>query len=393
VEAEVAGRQRVSGISIARPTAVPVERARVATSAALATVASLAIFITAQTLLLLRAHHLMWEAFLLQNGPHYANDVVGSVWPDLLLTTGRFCGLMLAGITLAVSGRRRAYAVPAIAWFLLSMTHGPALVHLPHPAPIGVGWGPVSGTAIGSPFVWMNQWVGSVIDYTLALLPAAVLASGLRHSGMLRPADRRWPPITSVATFTLCVFVLLLTMLALALSVDSLYPWAQVPAMVPLFLFGALLGTRWPSLLWTAAAVPLLIQVDWFSLIHSASSPLLPTLLSPVPFVVVVGLGLAPGPAARALERLRESPLSALILLNVLNVADAVLTWAAIDTNQAAEANPVVRMLGLPAKVMLVAAISLVLYRRQPRAIAWTVLVFIGVIAWHVAGLYFTAHT
>ena len=80
-----------------------------------------------------------------------------------------------------------------------------------------------------------------------------------------------------------------------------------------------------------------------------------------MPFVLVVGLGLAPGPAARTLERLRESPLSALILLNVLNVADAVLTWAAIDSKQASEANPVVRMLGLPAKVMLVAAISLIL--------------------------------
>ena len=51
------------------------------------------------------------------------------------------------------------------------------------------------------------------------------------------------------------------------------------------------------------------------------------------------------------------------------------------------------RMLGLPAKVMLVAAISLVLYRRQPRALAWVVLIFTGVIAWHVAGMYFTAHT
>jgi hypothetical protein len=177
------------------------------------------------------------------------------------------------------------------------------------------------------------------------------------------------------------------------MSVDSLYPWAQVPVMVPLFLFGALVGARRPSLLWTAAAIPLLIQVNWYSLIHPGSAPSLTTLLSVAPFMVVVGLGIAPGPAARALERLREAPLSALVLLNVLNVADAVLTWAAIDTKQASEANPVVRMLGLPAKVMLVAAISLVLYRRRPRALAWTSLVFVGVIAWHVAGMYFTAHT
>ena len=342
---------------------------------------------------MIRGHHLMWEAFLLQSGPHTANELVGSIWPDLLFSTGRFCGLMLAGITLAAAGRRWTYAVPAIAWFLLSMTHGPALVHLPHPFPIGVGWGPVSGTAIASPFVWMNQWVGSVIDYTLALLPAAVLVGGLRRSGVLPPQEWSWPPVTWIATFTFSALVLILMMLALAMSVDALYPWAQVPAMVPLFLFGALLGTHRRALLWTAAAVPLLVQVDWFSLVHSGAPPLGPTLESSLPFLLAVGLGLAPGPAARTLERLRESPLSALILLNVLNIADAVLTWAAIDAKQASEANPVVRMLGLPAKVMLVAAISLVLYRRQPRALAWTVLVFLGVIAWHVAGLYFTAHT
>jgi hypothetical protein len=50
-------------------------------------------------------------------------------------------------------------------------------------------------------------------------------------------------------------------------------------------------------------------------------------------------------------------------------------------------------MLGLPAKVMLVAAISLVLYRRRPRALAWAVLIFLVVMAWHVAGIYLTAHT
>ena len=107
----------------------------------------------------------------------------------------------------------------------------------------------------------------------------------------------------------------------------------------------------------------------------------------------MTALGVAPGPLARVLGRLRTTPLSTLVLLNVLNVADAVLTWIAVDANQAVEANPVVRMLGLPAKVMLVGAISLVLYRRRPRALAWTLPVFIGVLAWHVAGTYLTAHT
>src|SRR5262249_37533068 len=155
--------QRVTSVSIARPAGVPVERRRGAPRAALATGAPLGGFITPPTLLLLRAPPLVWGGLLPPHGAPYPQEGRGPARPDLLFTTGRFCGLLLAGITLAVAGRRRVYAIPAIAWFLLSMTHGPALVHLPHPAPIGVGWGPVSGTAIASPFVWMSQWVGSVI--------------------------------------------------------------------------------------------------------------------------------------------------------------------------------------------------------------------------------------
>ena len=110
MEAAVAGRGRVSAVSIARPAAIPVERGSVAPGAAVATVASLGIFIGAQAILLLRAHHQMWEAYLLQNGPHTADQLVGTIWPDLLFTTGRFCGLMLAGLALAAVGRRWTYA-------------------------------------------------------------------------------------------------------------------------------------------------------------------------------------------------------------------------------------------------------------------------------------------
>jgi Domain of unknown function (DUF5658) len=196
-----------------------------------------------------------------------------------------------------------------------------------------------------------------------------------------------------VSTFALCAFVLVLTMVTAALSVDAVHPWAQVPAMLPLFVFGLLLGTRRRSLVWAAVAVPILMQLDWYAVLHPGSISPGGTVVSVLLFVGVTVLGLAPVPAARLLERLRQTPLSALVLLNLLNVTDAVLTWAAVDSQQATEANPVVRMLGLPAKVMLVAAISLVLYRRRPQALVWTVLIFLGVIAWHIAGIYLTANT
>ena len=340
---------------------------------AVATIASLAVFLAAQAILLLRAHHLMWESYAHLDGPSFASRVVGSIWPDLLIGVGRFCGIAAAGLALGAVGRRRMYALPALAWLALSLTHGPGVPRLPHPVSIGLGWWPVPGTSLADASWWVNAWVGTVIDYVLALLPAAVLVSGLRRAGAL-PIRRDWrwtdgTRLTTVAAFALCGFALWLTAYTTAVAADARYPWGQVPA------------------------VPVVVQIDWFSVAYPSSSPVLQTLFATLPFVGVTALGVAPGPLARVVGRLRTTPLSTLVLLNVLNVADAVLTWIAVDANQAVEANPVVRMLGLPAKVMLVGAISLVLYRRRPRALAWTLPVFVGVLAWHVAGAYLTAHT
>jgi hypothetical protein len=389
----------VSSVPIVRSAQreAPAESGRVAPAVLAATVASLAVFVTAQVILLLRAQHLLWESFAHTEGPHFATDVVGSIWPDVLFGTARFCGVMMTGLALVVAGRRRAYAIPAIAWFLLSFAHGADLIRVLHPLPVGVGWMRMPAASIHDPAWWMNAWVGSVIDYLLALLPAAVLASGLRRVGTLTPAwhrDRlRAPAATTVAAAALCVLIFVLAARTAGVAQDARFPWAQVPVMLPLFLFGLLLGTGRRSLLWAAVAVPVVVQLDWYAIAFPDSASVWHALPSTLPFIGVVALGVAPGPLGGTLERLRSSPLSALVLVNVLNVADAVLTWMALDSHQAAEANPVVRMLGLPAKVMLVAAITLVLYRRRPRALAWTVLLFAAVMAWHVAGIYLTART
>jgi hypothetical protein len=394
----------VSSVPIARSAhrEAPAEVGRVVPAVVVATLASIAVFVSAQTILLLRAHHLLWDSLEHLEGPHSATAMVGSIWPDVLFGAGRFCGVMVAGLALVAVGRRRSYALPAIAWFLLSFTHGPDLLQLIHPVPVGVGWLRMPALSISDPSWWMNAWVGSVIDYVLALLPAAVLASGLRGAGTLA-VERRWLPagvpwrdgqrLISAAAFALCGFALVLAMYTAAVAQDARFPWGHVPVMLPLFVFGFLLADRRRSFLWAAVAVPVMVQLDWYSVAFPGSSSIARAMLLTLPFVGVTALGLAPAPVARTLDRLRRTPLSALVLVNVLNVADAVLTWMALDSHQAAEANPVVRMLGLPAKVMLVAAISLVLYRRRPRALAWAVLIFLVVMAWHVAGIYLTAHT
>ena len=138
-----------------------VEGGRVVPAVVVATIASLAVFLAAQAILLLRAHHLTWESYAHLESPHFASQVVGSIWPDLLFGVGRFCGVAVAGLALGAAGRRRTYALPALAWLVLSLTHGPGVLRLPHPVPIGMGWWPATGTSTADASWWVNAWVGS----------------------------------------------------------------------------------------------------------------------------------------------------------------------------------------------------------------------------------------
>ena len=104
------------------------------------------------------------------------------------------------------------------------------------------------------------------------------------------------------------------------------------------------------------------------------------------PFVMLPVLAASWKPLAQGVERLRTSPRQALLVLNTLNLADALFTSFALRAEGGIEANPFVRLIGLPAKILLVAGLSLVLYRIRPRALAWLVLAFGAVFVWHLAG-------
>jgi hypothetical protein len=75
-----------------------------------------------------------------------------------------------------------------------------------------------------------------------------------------------------------------------------------------------------------------------------------------------------------------------LIILNALNIADAILTYVAIRREGAAEANPLIDVIGLPGKIALVALATWLLARLRPRALIWPALGLAAVLAWHVAG-------
>jgi hypothetical protein len=73
--------------------------------------------------------------------------------------------------------------------------------------------------------------------------------------------------------------------------------------------------------------------------------------------------------------------------VNLLNLVDALLTLLAVNSGGAYESNPVVRSMGLPAKVFLVGLLTWFLYRRKPSALVWPFAALLWVTGYHVAGI------
>ena len=173
-------------------------------------------------------------------------------------------------------------------------------------------------------------------------------------------------------------------------------PWTGLlPGVLPLFVYGALLGTfelRWswslllfPALLSTGwSAIPLNSTTVWQDFVFSLGSTL--------QFVAVPPMAAAWKPLSSVLQRLQKRPPAALLAVNALNVADALFTQYGLHAEGAVEANPLVRAIGLPAKILLDGVLSVLLFRVRPKVLVWVVLTFCGVIAWHVTGYFASPH-
>jgi hypothetical protein len=85
---------------------------------------------------------------------------------------------------------------------------------------------------------------------------------------------------------------------------------------------------------------------------------------------------------------LSEGPTFALWLaLNLLNVADALLTHVAVTAGVAREANPLVDAIGLGGKVLLVAVLGTALALLRPNALWVPVAALAAVVVYSSVGL------
>lgn len=82
----------------------------------------------------------------------------------------------------------------------------------------------------------------------------------------------------------------------------------------------------------------------------------------------------------------RRPGLRLLVAFNVLNLLDALLTFGVTRSGIAREGNPVVEWLTLPGKVVVVAALSFVLWRLRPRALLIPLVGYTLVVTYTAAG-------
>ena len=295
--------------------------------------------------------------------------------------------LAIAGVAVASRGHRLLYALPAVAYVFM-----PALLvdaGALHPEPVGWGWAIdcyANGIDCTGPW-FVHPWVGPLVDLALVLAPGWIVGR--------RVPSRRWPgPVdaAAVASILTCAAAV-----ATALWAISVIEWgADERAVVTTAALGLVLGVArpwWPWLhvLFAASAagfVSLMLSLVIWPEPGYAFADAVPYALGKLWPIVAVGLiASAWQPLAWAIRKLQERPLRLVIAVNVLNVVDAVMTFLAVRSGGAFEANPVVRSAGLPAKIVLVGLLTWLLYRRKPSALVWPFAALLWVAGYHVAGI------
>jgi hypothetical protein len=287
-----------------------------------------------------------------------------------------YLGFAGAGTVLALIGRRVLFAIPALAF----VASGVAFASPHVPQPIGAQWTCASdcGTWISSP------WVGGTIGLLLVLIPGAVVAS--------RVPWRRWPDRFDAPTVAGVAVALTMAIVAYRTTV-IVNGSAALPETIAVASFALLAGTarRW----WPCAHLvfALVLSGSGAIVVRNAMYPDARVdatrflLEAAVPLVVVALLASSWQPIASLLRRSRSHPLGLLAAANLLNIADAALTAMAVGSGKAFEINPVVTWMGLPAKILLVGALTGFLYVRRASGLIWTVTALFAVLCYHLSGI------
>jgi hypothetical protein len=292
----------------------------------------------------------------------------------------------LAGVVIASRGHRLLFMLPA-ASFVLVAAIGSGYGH--QTQAIGTQWQIQCfsmNVACAGPW-FAHPWFGPLVDLALVLIPGCVVADRVRA--------HRWPGVTDPPAMAASLATVALVAMA-AWTIAVIESSVNLPAVVAVGALGIVIGTARPWWPW--------LHVLFAALVVGSLASLAGSFLFPYPGfsvlealhyealaawpIVVIGL-LASGwmPLAWLLRRMQERPLRLVIAVNLLNVVDAVMTTLAVRSGGAVEANPLVRLGGVPLKIVLVGALTWLLYRRRPASLVWPAAALLWVASYHVSGV------
>jgi Domain of unknown function (DUF5658) len=290
------------------------------------------------------------------------------------------------GMVVASRGHRLLFLLPAASFVLVAVI-GTGYGH--QPQAIGTQWQiqcfSMNDTCTGPWFA--HPWFGPLVDLALVLIPGWVVA--------VRVRARRWPGMADAPAIAASLATVALVAMA-GWTIAVIESSVDLRAVVTVGVFGLAIGTSRPWWPWLHVLFATLVAG---ALVSIASSLLFPypgfSLLEALRYeaknawpIVVIGL-LASGwqPLAWVFRRMQERPLRLVVAVNILNVVDAVMTTLAVRSGGAVEANPFVRFGGLPLKIVLVGALTWLLYRRRPASLVWPAAALLWVACYHVGGI------
>jgi hypothetical protein len=388
-EGTIVGTRPVLPVSSDLPGA-PAGRSRIFRVALLATLLGLLVFLGIQTLLAIYNVGLIRDAI-----DHGRTDALGweltwlsRLFPRAIVGVLDFVALAMAGSAIARQGHRVLFALPAVAYLFASVFVSPH-----RPEPLGVQWSlecfswDVTYTTCATPW-FGHPWLGPTVDLALVLVPGWIVGQRVR--------PRRWPQpvddavVAGILTCSAAVVTAGWAMVVIQNSID-------LRAVAAVAVIGLVAGLPRPRWLWFHVLLALALAQTFAWLLDFVFWPeptyplraALPYLLGDTWPIVAVGIIAASWqPLAWLIRRLQKHPFRLLVAVNVLNIADAVLTLLAVKAGGAYEANPFVRIAGLPVKIVFVAALTLLLYRRKPSSLVWPFAALLWVAGYHVAGIF-----
>jgi hypothetical protein len=368
------------------PDPLPPPRPRTVRVAVVATVVGLLAFLLIQSLLAAYNADVWRDA--IERGwlePSTFDRVTWASRLPMALLYGAIAYLVvsLAGTAIAGRGHRYLFTLPATALILVSVLPSPH-----QPQALGLEWTIQCWAPTTCSWPWFAYpWVGAFVDLALVLVPGALVARSV-------PA-RRWPG-SADAPAVAAILTAAATAATAWWALEAIRMYVDPATLGAVAVLGLVLGvTRpwWPWLhvVFAAFTVGFLGLVLDFLLWPDPGYRLgdaLPYALEELWPVVAIGVvASAWQPLAWMIRTLQHRPLRLLIAVNALNVVDAVMTFLAVRSGGAFEANPVVRFAGLPAKIIVVGLLTWLLYRRKPSALVWPFAALLWVAGYHVAGI------